>query len=257
MVGVWHRDDAGAASNAGSGATAPAWALIGGSFSAWMGLRASGDTRFSDPITGQPFNEDCELFVVPGSNTATGSDKGLSRLQLADGPDAVQRHRHDGNTGRDLTVSFTYRLRMSTGFGTVPGTRVGWFDKDPLEVTAGATAQSTGSLGNFISSSDADAAGAPRDSFMVYVGAPVEGTFLASTGASLPVFDAQRRWFDEVVRANETGLYKEIHADIGRVDVPATRSVTLPNSLLAPMLARLGRQDTSRLPREDEPRLRR
>jgi hypothetical protein len=70
---------------------------------------------------------------------------------------------------------------------------------------------------------------------MVYVGAPVEGTFLASTGASLSVFDAQRRWFDEVVRANETGLYMEIHSDTGLV-LPTTKTVTIPNTTLAPML---------------------
>ena len=144
-----------------------------------------------------------------------------------------------GNTARDLQVSFTYRLRMSTGFGTAAATRVGWFDKDPLEVTAGADAAVDGIAGQLHQQLRRGAAGAPRDSFMVYVGAPVEGTFLASTGASLSVFDAQRRWFDEVVRANETGLYKEIHCG----HRPSSTFLTTrdghacPNSPLAPMLA--------------------
>src|SRR6185369_2494215 len=73
----------------------------------------------------------------------------------------------DVGTATSLTVRFRFRTNMSTGFGTVGSTRTGWFDKDPLPVTANAAA-----AGNFISSTDAGTS-APVDSFMVYVGAPV------------------------------------------------------------------------------------
>ena len=55
--------------------------------------------------------------------------------------------------------------------------------------------------GNFISSSDAGS-GAPIDSFMVYVGAPVADTvgaaWTGSDGSTHPVFDPVRRWFGEL-----------------------------------------------------------
>jgi hypothetical protein len=73
----------------------------------------------------------------------------------------------------------------------------------------------------------------------VYVGAPVTTSFLASTGATKTVFDPQRRWFDEVIRSNEAGLWKQIDRDTGSVAL-ATKSVTIPNSILAPMLAASG-----------------
>ena len=71
-------------------------------------------------------------------------------------------------------------------------------------MTSGAV---NGQPNNFISSSDAASlTGAPVDSFMVYVGAGVDGPtvfsptnpVLYSDGHVDTVYDKQRRWFDEV-----------------------------------------------------------
>jgi len=235
VIGVWHRDDAGAPSDGGP--NGPTWAPIGGSFSAWMGLRRQNDNRFVDAVTGNGFNAQVMQFSVYGAASVSGSDNKFPGY----GSQMDQMMYRDidmtGNTGRDLTISYQYRLRISTGFGTAANTRVGWFDKDPLAVTGGGA--SNNSPGNFISSSDAGDTQAPRDSFTVYIGAPVGSTFLASTGVTKPVYDPQRRWFDEVIRSNETGLWKQIDRDTGSVAL-ATKSVTIPNSVLAPMLTASG-----------------
>ena len=39
---------------------------------------------------------------------------------------------------------------------------------------------------------------------------------MASTGQRLPIYDPMRRWFAEVVRANE-GLYRELESVAGDV----------------------------------------
>jgi hypothetical protein len=120
VIGVWHRDDFGAPTNAGSGTQPPAIIPIGGSYSAWMGLRAHGDTRITDAITGQPFNEGCMIFTVPGSASFTGSDNGFPGY----GSQMDQMLYRDidmtGNTGRDLTVSYSYRICMATGLAPLP-----------------------------------------------------------------------------------------------------------------------------------------
>ena len=77
--------------------------------------------------------------------------------------------------GDGLTISFNFSTNMSTSKATTVGVQAGWFDKDPISnaqigVGAGALPSSDG---NFISSSVAGA-NAPCDSFMVYVGAPVD-----------------------------------------------------------------------------------
>ena len=235
VVGVWHRDDFSAPSD--GGANGPNITPIGGSFSAWMGLRRDGDNKFVDPITGNPFNSRVMQFTVYNAASVSGSDNGFPGY----GSQMDQMLYRDidmtGNTGRDLTIGYQYRLRMSTGFGNAPATRTGWFDKDPLQVTGGGVANNA--PGNFISATDAGDAGTPRDSFTVYIGAPVGSSFLASTGVTLPVYDSQRRWFDEVIRSNEAGLWKQVDGDTGSVPL-ATKTVTIPNSTLAPMLAASG-----------------
>src|SRR4029079_2443807 len=56
----------------------------------------------------------------------------------------------------------------------------------------------------------------PTDSFMVYVGAPVnDAATLYSDGVTRAVYDPQRRWFDEVIRANEATKYTEIMSVAG------------------------------------------
>jgi hypothetical protein len=155
VIGVWHRDDAGAPSDGGP--NGPTWTPIGGGFSAWMGLRRHGDNRFVDPITNNAFNSNVLSYSVYNAASVSGTDNGFPGY----GSQMDQMLYRDidmtGNTGRDLTISYQYRLRMSTGFGTAAATRVGWFDKDPLAVTGGGAVNN--SPGNFISSSDAGGAG--------------------------------------------------------------------------------------------------
>src|SRR5207244_5323726 len=97
--------------------------------------------------------------------------------------------------GQQLDVQFNYRTRMATTIGTAVATRTGWFDGDPLNVVDA----------NFISSSAAGA-NAPRDSFMVYVGAPVnDAACVYSDGTTRAVYDKQRRWFSEVLKVFGAG----------------------------------------------------
>jgi hypothetical protein len=120
---------------------------------------------------------------------------------------------------QSLTVSFNYRTRMSTSIGTTATTRTGWFHGDPLAVVAG----------NFISSSAAGA-NAPQDSFMVYVGAPVnDAACVYSDGVTRPVYDKQRRWFSEVIKAFGAGAnYFEIFRATG--NNPADTLAATPSS---------------------------
>src|SRR5262249_28033153 len=112
-----------------------------------------------------------------------------------------------------------YRTRMSTQINTTASTRTGWFHGDPLAVVSG----------NFISSSTAGA-NAPQDSFMVYVGAPVnDAACVYSDGVTRPVYDKQRRWFSEVLKAFGPGAnYFEIFKATG--NNPADTLAATPSS---------------------------
>lgn len=184
VVGFWH-DDAGV----GQG-SAVTWSPIGGTRSAWCGLRQHGDVSAMDPVTGNPYNQTVlETQNMSNSGHATtmnfpGYTNQMDQLLYRDVVAAA---------GQPLTLSFRWRTRMSTGVITTAVTRTGWFDKDPLDVTAG----------NFISSSGSGV-NAPTDSFLVYVGAPVDdASCVFSDGTTAPVYDLQRRWFSEVLRVNE------------------------------------------------------
>src|SRR5436309_336463 len=234
VVGVWHIDDAGApvAAPGTSPTTGPLWTVLSGSRSAWMGLRQHGDTRFSDPLTRNPFNEDVLMFNGFSSFSSTGNDKSFPGY----GSQMDQLLYRDVNvpSGSDLKLDFKWQTNMSTVFSTSSSTRTGWFDKDPLQFTTGNVAPN-----NYISSTSSGA-NAPRDSFMLYVGAPVtDSTFVASNGDNAyPVFDRQRRWFAETVRANE-GLCKEILSVAGN-NAATSSSITVPAATLAPMLSASG-----------------
>jgi hypothetical protein len=103
---------------------------------------------------------------------------------------------------------------MSTGYGTANATRTGWFNKDPLDHHWATSAPN-----NFISSTAAQLS-APIDSFMVYVGGPVGyaagSNFVGSDNGTHQVYDAQRRWFSEVLRVNEASVpYYELLSTYG------------------------------------------
>jgi hypothetical protein len=216
---------------------APRWTPLAGGMSAWCGLRAHGDVTAMDALTGNPYNDDALAQPNTASPTVpTGA--GWTRYRFpgyADQWDQMLYRDIDisgANGSANLSVSFRYRTRMSTGKGINPSSRTGWFDKDPLTVNAG----------NFVSSSAAGL-GAPIDSFMVYVGAPVADTagavWTGSDGLTHQVFDPVRRWFGELIRANETGKHYELYTTYGNDppivspadsnayrDVVATRNVT-------------------------------
>src|SRR5580765_4936900 len=193
VVGIWHADPG---RNAG---VAVPWTPLSGTKSAWCGLREHGDQSVKDAVTGQAFDQDTEQFLHDATTAGGGTAQRFPGY-----PDQIDQILYRDiamTTVQSLTVSFKYRTRMSTDIGTTASTRTGWFHGDPLAVTAG----------NFISSSAAGAL-APQDSFMVYVGAPVnDASCTYSDGTARPVYDKQRRWFSEVLKVFGSGAnYFEI-----------------------------------------------
>src|SRR5262245_39925625 len=106
----------------------------------------------------------------------------------------------------NVTVQFDYRTGLTTNKANDANANAyGYYLLDPLKVPVLND-------GNFISGSDAGPNGpggtpptnSPRDSFMVYVGSPVNDAAWvgANGGAPKPVYDKQRRWFSEVININ-------------------------------------------------------
>jgi hypothetical protein len=262
VLGVWHRDG-GSLTAAPAGKPTPEWSPRQGSNAAWMGLRAHGDNAYSDPVTGNPFNEDVLVYTGFGAVSAGGNDQGFPGY----GSQMDQMLYRDidfaGKPSAALTVSFSFRTVMSAGVGTTAATRTGWFNSDPLGVVSGPVNPQPG---NFISSSDAGDALAPKDSFMVYIGSGVDNnTWIpaaANYGQNFPaqqVYDKQRRWFGEVLHwdrdpgsppANPTPLYYRELLSVAGVwpagsDSAATPSAAyvdtsfvIPNSVLSPLLTK-------------------
>ena len=226
VTGLWHRDRGNAAyapsdTVAGHNVQNVKWSATevggaGSTASAWMGMRSTGDLSAVDAIanggTGNPFNADLlqyqgnNGFNHVGSVSANGTDHNfpgygsqMDQMLYRD----VQLAEGDG-----LNISFNFSTNMSTVKNTTTGVRCGWFDKDPISnaqigVGAGATPSSDG---NFISS-DVAGANAPCDSFMVYVGAPVNdddvtfsGSLFVGGNEITTVYDKKHRWFSEVLQ---------------------------------------------------------
>jgi hypothetical protein len=238
VVGVWHVDGGSSQASTAttlSGSTTPGWAPLAGSKSVWMGLRAHGDVSGTpDALTNNYYNEDVIKDLGTDGVSASGNDYGFPGYASQMDQMLYRDISTSGHTSGNLTISYSFRTNMSTGFGTAAGTRTGWFDKDPLAPTGGAT---NPQQNNFISSSDADVL-APVDSFMVYVGAPVTGTtFVGSDGATHPVYDPLRRWFSELVRTTEGGwsgatgtqgnLVKELESAAGN-NAASVRTAVIP-----------------------------
>src|SRR5689334_14585043 len=198
VVSYWHADPGSAAGSA------VLWSPITGTRSAWCGLREHGDLSVIDAVTGQPFNQDAVQFLHDATPAGGGSPQGFPGY--VDQADQMLYRDIAMLPSQSLTVTFNYRTRMSTSIGSAAATRSGWFHGDPLAVTNG----------NFISSSAAGAA-APQDSFMVYVGAPVnDAACVYSDGTTRAVYDKQRRWFSEVLKVFGSGNnYFEIFAATG------------------------------------------
>src|SRR5262245_50480847 len=226
VTGLWHRDRgnapiAGSDSIAGTNVQPVLWSPtevggVGSMASALMGMRAHGDLSAVDLVanggTGNPFNASLlqyqgnNGFNQVGSVSVNGTDHNfpgygsqMDQILYRD----VQLGEGDG-----LEISFNFSTNMSAVKNTASGVQAGWFDKDPISnaqigVGSGATPSSDG---NFISASVAGAS-APCDSFMVYVGAPVNDdnvTFSAplfvGNNQITTVYDKKRRWFSEVLQ---------------------------------------------------------
>ena len=220
VIGYWH-DDPGKF----QGHAVP-WTPLSGSRSAWCGLRQHADLTVRDEVTGNYYSG--EAVSVAGDFGPSGTGTAKNFPGYLNSMDQSMYRDIAVPAGQSLAISFRYRTRMSTGIGTAAATRTGWFHGDPLAVAAG----------NFISSSAAGA-NAPQDSFMVYVGAPVnDAACIYSDGVTRPVYDQQRRWFSEVIKIFGPGAaYYEVFARAGN-DPPDTlaatplASVTVPGNLI-------------------------
>lgn len=204
VVGMWHRDPGNTVTGTIPGANPqpPAWTPLAGSYSAWMGIRGHGDLTAQDPITGNYFNASTVEYMVFGTSYVSrgitvrrfpgyigNMDQMLYRdLDLTGAP-----------PGTPVSITFSYRTSMSTGKDTDPRFRTGWFEGDPLSLNQVTP-------GNFISAEAGTPANAeaPIDSFQVYIGAPVDdGAWLTSAGDERPVYDPQRRWFNEILQRDQ------------------------------------------------------
>ncbi len=265
VVGLWHRDRgnityAPSDTIAGHNVKNVVWSPtevggLGSTASAWMGIRCEGDLSHRDEVslggTGNYFNgeviqyEGNNGFNFVGSRGTSGTDHNFPGY----GSQMDQMLYRDidltGVTG--LNISFNYSTNMSNQKNTTPGQEIGWFDKDPisdahtgLNPTATATSD-----GNFISATLAagGSTGAPVDSFMVYIGAPVND---ANVNFSAPLFvginqittvyDPKRRWFSEVLRCTGGDVhYREVLSVAGvNTNTPVSINV---GSLYAAALA--------------------
>ena len=264
-IGLWHRDIGNAADLSGANVapgTNPVnvlWSptLVGGPGStacAWMGIRAHGDlTHRDDPSlggTGNWFNASVNEYNGNNAYNQVGStrEEGTDKNYPGYGSQLDQMLYRDIqlNETEPLTISFNYSTNMSLGFNTTANIRVGWYQKDPVSSAQNGSGPTSlpSSDGNFISSSLAND-NAPRDSFMVYIGAPVNDlnvTFSAPLivlGSPVTtVYDKKRRWFSEVLRIKPSGQGqptdllnpgREIFMTAG-VHAPTSFSLTIPNS---------------------------
>lgn len=218
VTGVWHRDAGNTATQVlqgglgGATPQQPGFAPLGGTHSAWMGIRAHGDITYTDPVTGNPFNADA-MMALTSTETAAGRTNKRLPGYIGDMDQLLYRNVNMSTyAGAGMSVRFTWRTNMSTDKDTSPNFRTGWHEGDVLS-------QNSPTLGNFISAeagTPANAA-APIDSFQVYIGAPVEGEWKSSlhpfdgdpTLVSLGVINPStgrriignddRRWMNEVL----------------------------------------------------------
>jgi hypothetical protein len=257
VTGIWHADPGNVATDSvpGRNIQKPNWAPIAGSKSMWCGIRSPGDLTAKDatpgPTLNNPINAQLAEFQGNNSGRQTQSQRGAGTDHNFPGygsqwdqllyRDVVFTANASGN----VTLTFKYETNMSTNKDLVHASQTGYFMFDPLKQTS----TGTGSDGNFISSAVAGPAGSVCDSFMVYVGAPVEvvpgpaplnADFFGSDGVGYDIFDQQRRWFDEVIKTQTSGgapggaaTWKEVLSAAGvngTTAAPLTATVVLSAS---------------------------
>src|SRR5580765_89618 len=228
VTGYWHRD-------AGNGAPAvyvdgtPSspgpnveWAPIGGTQSAWCGLRANDDFNAIDQVslggTGNPINQRViefngnNSYNYPGAvNAIGGTDKNFPGYGSQ--WDQILYRDIDVSSigvGDNLSIAFSYVHALSPDRGGTISQRIGYFWKDPIRPTNGIAND-----GNFVSATEAEPSLAgPVDSFTVTLGVPVEpvagppglpNDYIASDGSPYEIYDLKRRWFSEVVATTQSG----------------------------------------------------
>jgi hypothetical protein len=205
VLSYWHVDG-GSKNNPppfnGNALPAMTWAPLAGNGSAWCGVRAHGDFTYADPVTGNPYNASVLDLAdnVPGSLTTTKKFPGYPGQM----DQMLYRDVEITGSGATLDLSFLYRTAMSTGTTTTAATRTGWFQFDPTVVGPVAAPGPHPRVPNFISNT---AIGQPADSFMVYVGVPVniddltlaDGTHKTAGATPHAVYDLRRRWLSEVL----------------------------------------------------------
>jgi hypothetical protein len=222
VIGLWHSDPGNVVTDSipGSNVQAPGWAPLGGSRSAWMGQRASGDLTVKDAITGNPFNAQATDFLgFSGSNTAFGNGTGKHFPGYGSAQDQMMYRDIpvSTNAADGLTITFKAKYWLSNQTDSGLKTRTGWYEGDPLSVAAG----------NFISAEAGIPANsaAPADSFQVYVGMGEDGTFHPSnSGGTAAIYDPMRRWFNEVLNKNAR---KSVFGVSDTLVTPATKTITL------------------------------
>jgi len=243
VIGVWHKDPGGDPAGTNPGSNGVRWVPLEGTNSAWCGLRAHGDVAVTDAITGQPFNADLARFnqrtFAPGPISTPKFPGYMDQWDQMLYRDIDMSSSPTGN----LKLAFKYSTRMSIGTDYM-----GWYDKDPLSIAGQlvtpAPTYGPCAVGNYIAAVDQGRLG-PIDSFMVYVGQPVEGTFQPFNGTCtvpsgrLPIYDPLRRWFDEVIETNTPGQYFQLISAFGN-DSNRVAEVTIPNGQLSSILSASG-----------------
>jgi hypothetical protein len=258
VTGYWHRDVGrnslpladsvgGVPTVGGIGGVIPGpnveWKPIAGGASAWCGLRAENDNTHIDPLTGNAYNHSVMQYRFNNSFNQVGSQSvlGTDANYPGYGSQWDQMLYQDIvlSSNSDVTVSWKHATNMSRVSGGSATQRIGYFYLDPTAMGAG----------NFISAADAAATfSSPVDSFMVYVGLPVDdGACRYFDGTIAPVYDPLRRWFSEVLRLDTGGGLGNVHqlasvagetgtmASDGTI-TPVANSVVIPGSVLSTKL---------------------
>ena len=210
VLSYWHVDGGSTASQIllpGTNSPQPAWAPLHGYGSAWCGLRGHGDMTYVDPVTGNPYNATVMEFNGengggPGSGIGTGKIFPGYPSQM---DQMLYRDVEMTSPSASLDLSFLYQTTMSTSATSVASTRTGWFQFDPTVVGPVAVAGPNAGIANYVPNTGI---GQPADSFMVYLGVPVDidDLYLADGSHKTPgptphgVYDLERRWFSEVLR---------------------------------------------------------